>query len=105
MTRYRLSKNCKKILLSLKDNHYHSFVPDNDVNDFLILREMGFVSCIVASDKDSTSYLAPKLEPKGLAYIADNPKLKNPNIFCDWKFWITSLIAIIGLIVSFVKSN
>ena len=103
MTRVRISKNCKRILLSLKDNHYHSSVPENDVNDFLILREMGFVSCVVASDKDSTSYLAPKLEPIGRAYIAENPKLRNPGIFCDWKFWITTLIAIIGLIIALVK--
>ncbi len=103
MTRIRLSNNSKRILLALKDNHYHSFVHDKDVNDFLILCEIGFVSCVVASDKESTSYLVPKLEPKGLAYIADNPKLKNPSIFCDWKFWITTLVAIIGLIIALVK--
>lgn len=103
MKRVRLSKNSKRILLSLKENHYHPSVPDNDVNDFLILREMEFVSCVVASDKDSTSYLAPRLEPKGLAYIVENPKLKNPSIFYDWKFWITTIIALLGVIIALTK--
>ena len=98
MRQEKLTDRGKIILKALSDKKYKSSVPDDDVRDFLILQEKGFVTAVVASDKDSTTYLAPSITSKGLAYIAEYPSLKNPKKHFDWKFWLTTIVAI-GMLV------
>lgn len=98
MKQEKLTKGAKNILIVLSKNKYKSSVPEDDVRDFLILQEKGFVSSVVASDKESTSYLAPKITPKGIAYLAEYPDLADPHKRVDWKWLITTVIAI-GMLV------
>lgn len=95
MKQEKLTEGGKSILRALSDNKYKSYVPEDDVRDFLILQEKGFVSSVVASDKESTSYLAPKITPKGLAYLAEYPTLKNPRRRLDWKWLIGIIVSIL----------
>ena len=83
MIQEKLTEGGKRILIALSEKSYFSAVPEDDVRDFLILKEKGFVSSVVASDKDSTSYLAPKITSKGLAYLAEYPGLTNPSKLVD----------------------
>lgn len=98
MKQEKLTEGCKSILIALSGNKYKSSVPEDDVRDFLILQEKGFVSSVVAFDKESTLYLAPKITPKGLAYLAEYPDLANPRKRVDWKWVITTVIAF-GMLV------
>lgn len=98
MEQVKLTEGCKNILIALSDNKYKSSVPDDDVRDFLILQEKGFVSSVVVSDKESTSYLAPKITPRGLAYLAEYPDLADPRKRVDWKWLIPTVIAF-GMLV------
>ena len=98
MKQEKLTESCKSILIALSGNKYKSSVPEDDVRDFLILQEKGFVSSVVASDKESTTYLAPKITPRGLAYLAEYPDLAGPRRRVDWKWLIPTVIAF-GMLV------
>jgi hypothetical protein len=98
MKQEKLTEGCKSILIALSGNNYKSSVPEDDVRDFLILQEKGFASSVVAKDKDGTTYLAPKITPRGLAYLAEYPDLSNPRKRVDWKWVVTTVIAL-GMLV------
>lgn len=105
MTQEKFSEKAKSILRSLAEKKYSSSVPDEDERDFLILQEKGLVSAVVASDKEKTSYLAPQITPKGLAYLAEYPNLKGPRKRIDWKWIITTIIALAGVVIAYFALN
>lgn len=99
MDRIKLNKKEKEILFALKDAGYKdSFKPDYE-NDIIVLLEDG----LITATKTLGQYVAIKLTQKGKAYLHCNPKLKNPSIFDDKKYVISTSIAILALILSIVK--
>ncbi len=98
MYKIELNNNCKRILLLLKrDCEY--MIRDNDNEDINILI---ILDLIQATKLIGDKYCAPILTEKGHAYIHWNPKLKNPSIWDDKKYWITTSIAILSLILSII---
>ena len=105
MNQEKFTDRGKIILRSLANHRYGSAVPREDVEDFLILQEKGFVSAVVAADKESTSYLAPKITAKGLAYLAEYPDLPAPRSGLDWKWIIATTIALAGVVIAYLALN
>lgn len=103
MTQVKLTEKGKSILFALAEKKYKSAVPDEDIKDFLILQGMGFVSAVVASDKETTSYLAPQITARGLAYMAEYPILDNPRKHIDWKWIVGTLIALAAVVIAILE--
>ncbi len=99
MERIELTKKGKQIMWALQANNYPSSVPSEDTNDVTVLIEDGLIKATTIMDG---SYCAASLTQKGKAYLHCNPKLKNPSIWEDKKYWITTAIAIIALANSFI---
>lgn len=100
MKQEKITDRGKNILKALAEKKYKCTVPEDDVIDFLILQEKGFVSAVAASDKDGTSYYSPSITPKGLAYLAEYPNLSDPSKRVDWKWVIATAIAIGTLVLT-----
>ena len=98
MDRIELNYNCKQILLLLRSNRKNeiSNVDNDDINLLIIL---DLISAVKLTDGN---YCNPLLTEKGRAYIHWNPELKNPSIWDDKKYWITTSIAILSLILSII---
>jgi hypothetical protein len=98
MERIELSKPCKRILRAIKDKKY-SDIPENDTEDLSLLEHMGLVD--VKWCEFGYAIIA-NLSNKGVAYMKVNPKLKNPSIWEDKKYWITTIISFVAIIISIV---
>ena len=105
MTQETFSKKGKNILRTLAKKKYKSTVPDEDLRDFLILQEKGFVTSITTSDQGVLHYVAPQITNKGLAYLAEYPKLNGPHKQFDWKWIITTIIALASVIIAYLSLN
>ncbi len=102
MNQEKFTDRGKSILRSLANHKYGSSVPQEEVEDFLILQEKGFVSAVVAADKESTSYLAPRITARGLAYLAEYPDLSAPRKGLDWKWIIATIIGLAGVVIAYL---
>lgn len=102
MEKIQLTKDCRRILQALYDSSYDiNRVPEEDRPSFRILKEAGLVSYVSTKDDD---IVVPRLTDTGNAYLAENPRLKNPGIFEDTKskYIINLAISIFALIISLI---
>lgn len=99
MEKIALSKNCKKILFQLRDNKRQLLYKDKDFDDikYLVLLEL-----VTASKLMNKSFCDVCLTEKGERYLYQNPKLKNPSIWDDKKYWINTAISVLALIVAII---
>ena len=98
MDRTKLSKEEKLLLKRLSARKYPDQVLEEDLKVFMILEN----ESLVHGTKGKDGILAPRLTAMGEAYIASNPKLKNPSIWEDTKYIINTTISIIALIISLI---
>lgn len=98
MDRIKLSKEDKLLLKRLSARKYPDQVLEEDLKVFMILEN----ESLVHGTKGKDGILAPRLTAMGEAYIASNPKLKNPSIWEDTKYIINTTISIIALIISLI---
>lgn len=98
MDRIKLSKEEKLLLKRLSARKYPDQVLEEDLKVFMILEN----ESLVHGTKGKDGILAPRLTAMGEAYIASNPKLKNPCIWEDTKYIINTTISIIALIISLI---
>jgi hypothetical protein len=98
MDRIKLSKEEKLLLKRLSARKYPDQVLEEDLKVFMILEN----ESLVHGTKGKDGILAPRLTAMGEAYIASNPKLKNPSIWEDTKYIINTTISIIALIISLI---
>lgn len=99
MEKVKLTNRCKEILRGLNDKTYKPLKEDNEA--LLLLHEYGFLAGNRLSTKEMQTC---RITPKGQAYLYDNPKLKNPSIWDDKKYIITTSIAVLALVISIINS-
>ncbi len=98
MEKIYLSKACKKILQAIRDKQYND-IPQSDAADLLLLEQKGLIDVVWC---ESGYAAVVNLSPKGIAYLHVNPKLCNPSIFDDKKFWINTAISAGAFIISVI---
>jgi hypothetical protein len=96
----KLTPRSKEILFDLQSNRYSPDISDEDMNDIISLIEYGFI--IANKFVSCNKYTNARLTSKGIAYLHNNPKLKNPSIWDDKKYLITTLISLISIIISII---
>lgn len=99
MEKIELSNNCKDILYQLHNRTYHLLYRDEDYNDIQYLISKGLIN---ATKMIGRRYSNLQLTEKGELYIYKNPKLENPSIWDDKKYWINTAISIIALIIAII---
>lgn len=97
MERIELNKNCKQILCELSTASYSR--KTDDISDLYILQAVGLIQ---GSHTKDAQFAFIKLTDYGKAYLSWNPKLKNPSIWEDKKYWITTIVSIIAIIISII---
>lgn len=95
MERIYLPKRSKEVLLLIKEDKYRYI--ESDKRDMDLLEEEGLINPEWTCDGPF-----PRLLEKGEAYIYVNPNLKNPSIWEDKKYWITTVISFIALTFSII---
>ena len=95
MERMYLTDRAKVILLALSKEEEPE-INESDEKDLILLKEEDLIE--LEGTKDGMLY--PEITDKGIAYVHINPKLTNPSIWQDYKWIITSLITIIGILVT-----
>lgn len=100
MEKIKLTPRSKEILFDLQSNRYSPNISDEDMNDIISLIEYGFI--IANKFAGCNKYTNARLTRKGIAYLHNNPKLKNPSIWDDKKYLITTLISLISIIISII---
>ncbi len=96
MEKIYLSKACEKILRAIRDKQYHD-IPKSDTEDLLLLEQKGLINVVWC---ELGYAVIVNLSPKGITYLHVNPKLCNPSIFDDKKFWINTAISLLAVIIS-----
>ena len=103
MEKIYLSRDCKKILRAIRDKQYND-IPKSDSKNLLLLEEKGLIE---VKRNESGRAIIVTLSSNGIIYLCTNPKLCNPSIFDDKKFWInaaiSSAIVIISIIALLIK--
>ena len=94
MTKFELTDNAKRILLALSKGEEPT-IAESDKNDLILLEQDELVDPNWTNDGPF-----PDITDKGIAYVHLNPKLKNPSIWDDYKYWITTGISIVALLLS-----
>ncbi len=95
MEKIKLTDRCKDILRQLNEKKYTP-IPE-DQKALLLLHEDG----LIAGNRYSSGEIYTcRITPKGEAYLYSNPKLKNPSIWDDKKYIITTAISVVALVVS-----
>ena len=94
-----LPKSCKNILFAMRDKRY-SDIPKDDYLDLHLLEYEGLVN--VKWSEFGSAILA-NLTQKGIVYMHSNPKLTNPSIWEDTKYWITTAFALVASIISIIS--
>ena len=94
MDKIKLSKDSKRILLSLYNGNYGNMVPDADLEVF--------VKSARTKGEGHIEMLSPRLTDEGRAYIAANPSLHNPSIWDDKKYIINTIISVVALAVAII---
>ena len=102
MEKIKLSKDSKRILLSLNNGNYGDIVPEKDLEVFNLLEVEGFVKSARTKGDNHVEMLTPRLTDEGKAYITANPDLSNPSIWDDKKYLITTIISAIALIIAVI---
>ena len=98
MEKIKLTKRGKKILLLLKEGKYKPEKSYFNELNLLTIEGLGQGTRGLCD-----SFITYQLTDKGKAYLLSNPKLKNPSIFDDKKYIVTTIISIIALILSIIK--
>ena len=98
MEKIYLSKACKKILRAIRDKRYND-IPHKDTADLLLLEQSGLIDVVWC---EFGYAIVANLSSKGIIYLRTNPKLSNPSIFDDKKFWINTAISLIAIIISII---
>lgn len=98
MEKIYLSKACKKILRAIRDEQYID-IPQSDTEDLLLLEQKGLIDVVWC---EFGYAVVVNLSSKGIAYLHVNPKLCNPSIFDDKKFWINTAISLLAIIISII---
>ena len=91
MDKIKLTDNAKRILMALSKGE-NLKITDDDEKDLLLLEEEGLVDPNWTCDGPY-----PEITDRGSTYVYTNPKLKNPSIWDDKKYWITTMIAFVAL--------
>lgn len=98
MEKICLSKKCKNILLELQHGKRRILYDKCDYYEikYLISKDLikGRTLKMYHSDLALTD--------KGKLYLYENPKLKNPSIWDDKKYWINTAISVFAIIVSLI---
>jgi hypothetical protein len=102
MEKIKLSKDSKRILLSLYKGNYGDMVPEADLDLFNLLEVEGFVKSAHTKGDGHVELLAPRLTDEGRAYIVANPSLHNPSIWDDKKYIINTIISVVALAVAII---
>lgn len=102
MEKVKLSKDCRRIMLAMYNGNYSDRVPENDLEAFTILEVEGLAKSAHTKGDGHIEMLAARLTEEGLAYIAVNPKLKNPSILDDKKYIINTIISVVALAVAII---
>ena len=97
MEKKELTKNAKLFLRAISQGTEIP-VTDSNKGDLILLKEEGLISFEISMN----GYQYPVLTQKGIAYVHVNPELKNPSIWDDRKFWISTGISIVALIISII---
>lgn len=95
MEKIKLTQNAKRILLALSKDEEPP-ITESDEKDLILLEQEGLIELDGTKDGE----LFPEITDKGIAYVHVYPKLKNPSILDDKKYWITTAISIIAIILS-----
>ena len=77
-----------------------SLISDADEKDLYLLEQEELI--VLEGCKDG--YPFPEITRKGLSYVQMNPKLSNPSIWDDKKYWITTGISLAALALSIYAS-
>lgn len=99
MERIELPKSCKTILFAIKEKRYLD-IPEKDYLDLHLLEYEGLVDVVWT---EFGSAILANLTHKGIVYMHSNPKLKNPSIWEDTKYWITTAFALVASIISIIS--
>ena len=99
MERIALNDNQKRLLRAIQKGESNLEIAERDIEDANVLIQENLIQ--VASDK-AGGLSAPRLTDNGRAYIHQNPKLKNPSIWEDKKYWITTSISFVALLMSII---
>lgn len=85
MEKVKLTSREKEIIIALANNTYSN---DNSVKDSSELEHLEYIGLGKGITCEFGGYLDYRLTPKAKAYLFENPKLKDPSILDDKKFWI-----------------
>ena len=99
MEKIKLTNNAKRILLILNKNE-ESVISDADERDLYLLEQEE----LIVLEGCKNGYPFPEITRKGLSYVQMNPKLSNPSIWDDKKYWITTGISLAALVLSIYAS-
>ena len=99
MEKIELNDNCKAILTQLNSRNRKLLYRESDYDDIRYLVAIGLIN---AKELPKKSHRDLALTEQGRTYLYENPKLKNPSIWDDKKYWITTAISIVALIVSII---
>lgn len=99
MERIELSKRQKALYKAIAREEYPNVCNKEDIEDIIVLREMGFVH---GTNVMSGDIVAVRLSEQGRAYLHQNPKLKNPSVWQDKKYIINTAISLVALVVSII---
>lgn len=99
MDKINLSKAEKRILLQLAENKYPVQVPTEDWDAMNLLEVNHFVT---TNKVNGGIFINPQLSNLGKAYLAANPKLKNPSIWDDKKYIVNTVISVVALAVAII---
>ena len=94
MDKIELTTKSKRILLALSKNEELEY-KDSDENDYLLLEQEGLINLDWTFDGP-----LPDITNKGKAYVHVNPELKNPSIWDDKKYLITTGISLVAFFLS-----
>ena len=98
MDKIKLTKRAKEILRLVKCEDFNPKEGDNaHIN---LLEEEGLIDAEYTQD----GFYGADITSKGEAYLLVNPKLRNPSIWDDRKYWITTGISFAALALSIYAS-
>ena len=99
MEKIELNDNCKAILSQLNSRSRQLLYKEDDYDAIRYLVAIGLINAKELSGKSHRDLV---LTEQGRTYLYENPKLKNPSIWDDKKYWITTAISIVALIISII---
>ena len=97
MEKIALNDNCKRLLRKIKEGSYCDGLK-SDLEDLNLLKTLGLIKAVATK----TGFVVTGLTNEGRAYMHSNPDLKNPSIWDDKKYWITTAISFAALILSII---